>query len=136
MCDQTEADDLAIQSEGACSYEPMHFLFEIQLITNEIVGRTTAENSVDFSRKVKTQHVRRYLVNYYQKHAVLPVGRLYLGMTRPLNLEIGMVNFDAIRRKIRADSEQRKWMNFEKPQAVEDSPDMSLDSDVGTGVKE
>jgi hypothetical protein len=95
----------------------MHYLFEIQLMTEQIVGRATPENRADYSWMVKTQHVRRYLVNYYREHAVLPTGRHRLGMTRPLNLEVGMVDLDAIRQEIRADSE--KWSG-EKPDRAAD----------------
>ena len=80
---------------------PIHYLFEIQLMTNQIVGKMTAENSADFAWVVKEQHVKRYLSNYYRKHTSLPTDRCYLGMTRPLNIEIGMVDLGAIRRKIR-----------------------------------
>ena len=54
------------------------------------------------------QHLRRYMVNYYREHAELPTGRHYLGRTRPLNLEVGMINFDAIRSEIRAHRMQER----------------------------
>ena len=60
---------------------PMHYLFEIQLMTRQIVGGATEENRVSRDCVVKTQHVRRYLINDYKEHAVLPTGRRYLGMT-------------------------------------------------------
>jgi hypothetical protein len=78
----------------------MHYLFEIQLMTRQIVGKAPAENSADYAWMMKTQHVRRYLVNYYREHAVLPTGRRNLSMTRPMNLEVGMVDLGAIRQKI------------------------------------
>ena len=114
---------------------PMHYLFEIQFITNQVVGAATAENRTDFALKVKTQHVRRYLVKYYKKHAVLPTGRHYLGMTRPYNLEVGMVDFGAIRQKIRADSETWNHRNVESPENLEDLPDYLMHSEIETGMR-
>ncbi|MFC1560618.1 hypothetical protein ACFL3W_01610 [Pseudomonadota bacterium] len=89
------------------AYSPIHYLFEIQLMTNQICGKPSAENSADFAWVVKQQHVKRYLLNYHRKHSTLPAGRCYLGMTRPLNLEVGVVDLGAIRRKIRAGAEHR-----------------------------
>ena len=83
----------------------MHYRFEIQLIMAEIVANATANHQSSFARQVARQHVKSYLEQYYKLHERLPTGRHYLGMTRPLNLEIGMVNFDRIRRKIRRDCE-------------------------------
>lgn len=84
---------------------PMHYRFEIQLMTNRIVGKPPAGNHDDYAWMVKEQHVRRYLVNYHREHGVLPTGRRYLGMTRPLNIEVGMVDLGAIRKAIRANTE-------------------------------
>jgi hypothetical protein len=112
--DETDPDNRTSVLEGAAMDAPMHYLFEVQLMTNQIVGGATEENRISRDWMVKTQHVRRYLINYYKEHAVLPTGRRYLGMTRPRNLDIGMVDLGAIRQKIRADSEKRNGMNFER----------------------
>jgi hypothetical protein len=90
----------------------MHYRFEIQLIISEIVADATAKQQNSFARQVARQHVKSYLEQYYKLHEKLPTGRHYLGMTRPLNLEIGMVNFDRIRRRIQADSEQSNESQF------------------------
>ena len=94
--------------EQIVAESPVHYRFEIQLIINQVIGKPTAENSADFAWVVKEQHVKRFLLNYYRKHEALPTDGCYLGMTRPLNLEVGMVDFGAIRRKIRAAAEQRE----------------------------
>ena len=84
----------------------MHYRFEIQLLISEIVANATAQRQNSFARQVARQHVKSFLQQYYRDHARLPTGRHYLGMTRPLNLEIGMVNFDSIRDKIRGEFER------------------------------
>jgi hypothetical protein len=114
----------------------MHYLFEIQLMTEQIVGRATPENRADYAWMVKTQHVRRYLVNYYRDHAVLPTGRHRLGMTRPLNLEVGMVDLDAIRQEIRADSEKWKGLKLEMEADIEGACDYPLHTGIDAGVGE
>ncbi len=80
----------------------MHYRFEITLIVNSILDDAAPAMPGCFARDVMQQYLRRYLFNYYRKHAELPTGRHYLGMTRPLNLEVGMVDFDAIRSAISA----------------------------------
>lgn len=121
--------------ERAASAAPMHYMIEIQLMTNQIVGDSSEENRIKYDRQVKRQHVRRYLLSYYKEHAALPTGRRYLGMTRPLNLEIGMVDLDAIRREIRADFEKRNGMNFESLAVIENLPDYPMNSEDATGLK-
>lgn len=106
MDNETDPDNPPPGPEGVAAEAPMHYLFEIELIANEIVGQASEENRVSFDCKVKRQHIRKYLLDYYKKHAVLPIGRHHLGMTRPRNVEIGMVDLGAIRNKIRADSEK------------------------------
>ena len=108
--------------ERGVSFTPMHYLFEIQLITKEIVGKATAANRAEYAWMVKSQHVRRYLVNYYREYGVLPTGRRYLGMTRPLNLDMGMVDLGAIRQKIQADSEKWNGINVDRPKDIEGLP--------------
>lgn len=116
--------------EPGASFTPMHYLFEIQLITKEIVGKATAENRAEYAWMVKSQHVRRYLVNYYREYGVLPTGRRYLGMTRPLNLDMGMVDLGAIRQKIRADSEKWNGMHVDRPKDSEGLPGYSPHSEI------
>jgi len=126
--------DLNNSPAGAEPDAPMHYLFEIQLMTNEIVGEAPAEGRANYAWMVKTQHVRRYLVHYYRDHAMLPMDRRYLGMTRPLNLEMGMVDLGAIRQKIRADSAKRLGMNSESPGSFEDFPDHPLRAEIKPGI--
>ena len=83
----------------------MHYRFELQLILSEIVANATVENEGQFVKQVVRQHVKHYLERYHADHGDLPTGRRYPGMTRPLYLEIGMVDFDRIRDKIQADFE-------------------------------
>ena len=116
--------------ERGASFTPMHYLFEIQLITKAIVGKATAENRAEYAWMVKSQHVRRYLVNYYREYGVLPTGRRYLGMTRPLNLDMGMVDLGAIRQKIRADSEKWNGINVDTPKDGEGLPGYSPHSEI------
>ena len=132
--DKTDSDDLTPGLEVAVIDAPMHYLFEVQLMTNQIVGDSTEENRVNRDWVVKSQHVRRYLINYYREHAVLPTGRRYLGMTRPRNLEIGMVDLGAIRQKIRADSEQWNGMKIERFEGGEDFVNYPLNSEIETGL--
>ena len=80
----------------------MHHRFEIRLIVDAIVDAVPNEPRDSFSRKVMHQHVKRYLDHYHAEHGELPTDRRYLGMTRPLHLEIGMVDFAEVRRKIRS----------------------------------
>ena len=134
--DETDPDNRTPVLEGAAMDAPMHYLFEVQLMTNQIVGGATEENRISRDWVVKTQHVRRYLINHYKEHAVLPTGRRYLGMTRPRNLEIGMVDLGAIRQKIRADSEQWNGMKDESPKGSEDLADYPVNSEVETGMRE
>jgi hypothetical protein len=122
--------------EQSATDAPMHYLFEIQLMTKLILGEAPAENRANHVWMVKTQHVRRYLVNYYREHTVLPTDRRYLGMTRPLNLEVGMVDFDAIRQKIRADAEARNGMNLESPEDIENVADYPQHSEIEAGKRE
>lgn len=81
----------------------MHYRFAISLIVNAILDEAAPSLKSNFAREVMQQHLRRYLVNFHRKHAMLPTGRHYLGMTRPLNLEVGMIDFDAIQRRIEVD---------------------------------
>ena len=113
----------------------MHYRFEIQLMTNLIVGEAPAEKRANYAWMVKTRHVRRYLGNYYREHAVLPTDRRYLGMTRPLNVEVGMVDFDAIRQKIRAESDKRQGVNVKNPDAIEDALDYPQHSESKAGAQ-
>ena len=136
MDDATDPDNPATGLACAATDAPMHYLFEIQLVTNQIVGRSTEENRINRDWMVKSQHVRRYLINYYREHAVLPTGRRYPGMTRARNLEIGMVDLAAIGQKIRADSEQWNGMNLESPQGIGDLADDPLNSEIETGMRE
>ena len=132
MDDAIDLKNCAPGLEGAAMDAPMHYLFEIQLMTRQIVGGATDENRVSRDWVVKTQHVRRYLINDYKEHAVLPTGRRYLGMTRPRNLEIGMVDLGAIRQRIRADSEHCNGMKAESLEEIDDP----LISEIETGLRE
>jgi len=67
---------------------------------------------------------------------VLPMDRRYLGMTRPLNLEVGMVDLGAIRQKIRADSEKRHGINIESPKDSEDISDHPLHAEIEPGMRQ
>jgi hypothetical protein len=78
----------------------MHYRFEIQLIICEILADPVHAGRDAYGLDVLEQHLRRYLYNFHRQNAVLPTGRRYLGMTRPLHIEIGMVDFDMIRAKI------------------------------------
>ena len=79
----------------------MHYLFEVKLLVNAILDEAPEADREGFRRDVRRQHVTRYLMGYYREHGRLPEGRQYLGMTRPLNLEVGMINFDQVRQRIR-----------------------------------
>ncbi len=136
MEEESGSDNPTPDLEVVAIDAPMHYLFEIQLMTNQIVGGAIEENRVNRDWVVKSQHVRRYLINYYKEHAVLPTGRRYLGMTRPRNLEIGMVDFAAIRQKIRADSEQWNGVKVDSPAGIEDIADYSVNNESGTGMRE
>ena len=81
----------------------MHHRFEIQLIVNAILADSAHACRGDYDRDVVRQHLRRYLLRYHRENGVLPSGRHYLGMTRPLHLEIGMVDFDRVRARIIAE---------------------------------
>jgi hypothetical protein len=133
---ETDPDNPAPGLEFAATDVPMHYMFEIQLMTNQNVGNSTEEKRIKFDWMAKKQHVRSYLINYYAKHEVLPTGPCYLGMTRPLNLEIGMVDLGAIRQKIRADCVNWNGMNSESLEVIGDLPDYPMDSEVETGMQE
>ena len=78
----------------------MHYLFAIKLYVNAVLEAAPDEDRQGFRHEVRRQHVNRYLLRFYREHGKLPEGKHYLGMTRPLNLEIGMVDFDAVRSKV------------------------------------
>jgi hypothetical protein len=136
MDDETNSDNPVPGLECAAPDAPMHYQFEIQLMTNQIVGDSTEENRIKYDWMVKRQHVRRYLVNYYREHAVLPTDRRYLGMTRPLNLEIGMIDLGAIRQKVRSDSEKLNGLNVEIRQGIEDLAGGPVNSQIETELRE
>ena len=115
---------------------PIHFVFEIHLLTTEIVGKQTEENRISAVWQLKKQCVRDYLIDYHEKHGVLPVGSLDLGKTKSPELEIGVVDFDAIRKKIRVESEYWARMNFESPEAVEAFPDYPMNREIDLGMRE
>ena len=83
----------------------MHYQFEIQMIVNAILADSVQALRGDYDRDVVRQHLRRYLMRYHREHGALPTGRHYLGMTRPLHLEIGMIDFDRVRARIRESTE-------------------------------
>ncbi|MFT5504300.1 MAG: hypothetical protein ACI845_000939 [Gammaproteobacteria bacterium] len=136
MIDKTDLDNVSTSLDCSETDEPMHYLFEIQLMTNQIVGHSTEQNRSNYNWMVKRQHVRRYLINYYAEHARLPVGPCNLGMTRPLNMEIGMIDLGAIRREIRADSENWNSMNVRSLKVIEDPHASSMDSDLETQMQD
>jgi hypothetical protein len=86
----------------------VHYRFEITLIVNSVLDEAAPSIHSCFARDVMRQYLRRYLLNYHREHAQLPTGRHYLGMTRPLNLEVGMIDFDAIRSGIHAQPVQMR----------------------------
>ena len=135
MDNETDPDKPPPGSEGNAVETPMHYLFEIELISNEIAGLASEEHRISFDRKVKKQHVRKYLLDYYRKHAVLPMGRHHLGMTRPGNVEIGMVDLGAIRSKIRAGSEKSKVTDSASLAFVEAGSDYPSDGESETGMR-
>ena len=67
---------------------------------------------------------------------VLPVGSLDLGKTKSPELEIGVVDFDAIRKKIRVDTEKWKRMNYESPGDIEAFPDYPMHREIELGMRE
>lgn len=135
MDNETDPDNPPAGSKRDAAEATMHYLFEVELIASEIVGHASEEPRSSFDRKVKKQHVRKYLLDYYKKHAVLPMGRHYLGMTRPGNVEIGMVDLDAIRSKIRADPEKPGVTDSASLAFVEAAPDYPADSETETGTR-
>ena len=136
MDNKTNPNNLASALEAASFDAPMHFAFEILLLTTNIVGESSEENRICDAWKVKKQHVRDYLVNYHEKHGVLPVGCHDLGKTKSPELKIGVVDFDAIRKKIRVDSEYWKRMNFESPEDVEAFPFYPMNRELELGMRE
>jgi hypothetical protein len=115
---------------------PIHFEFEIQLLTTAIVGEPTEEERISAVWQAKKEHVRDYLIDYHEKHGVLPVGCLDLGKTKSPELEIGVVDFDAIRKKIRVESKYWKRMNFESPGDIEAFPDYPMHREIELGMRE
>jgi len=136
MDNETNPNNPASSLEATSFDAPMHFAFEILLLTTNIVGEATEENRICAAWKVKKQHVRDCLVNYHKKHGELPVGCLDLGKTKSPELEIGVVDFDAIRKKIRVDSEYWKRMNFESPETVEAFPYYPMNRELDLGMRE
>jgi len=136
MDNETNPNNPASEFEATSFEAPIHFVFEIQLLTTEIVCKSTEENRISAAWQIKKQHVRDYLIHYQEKHGVLPVGRLDLGKTKSQKLEIGVVAFDAIRKKIRVESEYWKRMNFESPEAVEAFPDYPMNREIELGMRE
>ena len=79
----------------------MHYRFEIPLIVAEVMADPVFIDHSEYGHEVIRDHLQRYLLNYYRQNTALPTGRCYLGMTRPLNIEIGMVDFDVVRGSLR-----------------------------------
>ena len=136
MNNETNPNNPASQFEATSFEAPIHFVFEIQLLTTEIVGKSAEENRISAVWQIKKQHVRDYLVDYHEKHGVLPAGCLDLGKTKSPELEIGVVDFDAIRKKIRVESEYWKRMNFESPGDIEAFPDYPMHREIELGMRE
>jgi hypothetical protein len=136
MDDETNPNHPAPELEHAASDAPMHFMFELQLMTYEIVGKPIEENRINVYWKVKRQHVREYLTGYYENHGVFPMGCHDLGHTKSRKLKVGVVDFDAIRQKIRVDTEKWKCMNFESPETIEAFPDYPLHREIELGMRE
>jgi hypothetical protein len=136
MDNETNPNNPANEFEATSFEAPIHFVFEIQLLTTEIVGKSIEEKRISAVWQTKKQHVRDYLIDYHEKHGVLPVGSLDLGKTKSPELEISVVDFDAIRKKIRVESEYWTRMNFESPEAVEAFPDYPMNKEIELGMRE
>jgi hypothetical protein len=136
MDNETNPNNPASDLEATSIDAPMHFMFEIQLLTTEIVGKSTEENRISAVWQIIKQHVRDYLIDYHEKHGVLPVGSLDLGKTKSPELEIGVVDFDAIRQKLRVDTEKWKRMNYESPGDIEAFPDYPMHREIELGMRE
>ncbi len=59
MDDAINPDNSASVLECAATDASMHYLIEIQLMTNQIVGDSTEENRINTDWQVRRQHVRR-----------------------------------------------------------------------------
>jgi len=115
---------------------PMYFWFEIQLITNEFVGKPIEKNRISVTWHCKRQHVRGYLIDYYEKHAVLPAGCHDLGNTKSRNIKIGVIDFDSIRQKIRADNGKKKYLNFESSEEIDAFAGYPIHREIEIGMRE
>jgi len=136
MDNETHPDTPSSAAEPAAVDAPMHFRFEMQLMTDEIVGQSIEENRVSAEWRDKRQHVTGYLTAYYEKHAVLPAGRHDMGSTESRNLEIGVIDFDSIRQKIRVDSTSRSELNYESPETIDAFPGYPLHREFELGLWE
>jgi hypothetical protein len=136
MDNETNPNNPASDFEATSFEAPIHFEFEIQLLTTEIVSKSTEEKRISAGWQTKKQHVRDYLIDYHEKHGVLPVGSLDLGHTASRNLKIGVVDFDAIRQKLLVDTEKWKRMNYESPGDIEAFPDYPMHREIELGMRE
>ncbi len=90
----------------------MHFRFEINLITNEILGPEPGIRILDIAWYDKQQHIHRYLEDYYREHRELPSGMHDLGTTEENHLGIGMIDFDAVREHVSLELSRKERRNL------------------------
>ena len=84
----------------------MHYRFEINFIVREILGPAPGIPILDIAWSDKQRYIRRYLEDYHRRHRRLPAGMQDLGSTEENHLQIGVIDFDAIR--VRIDAELRR----------------------------
>lgn len=89
----------------------MHFRFEINLMTNTIVGSRPKINILNFAWEDKKRHVRDYIGEYYNRRHVMPAGRHDLGITEEHHLTVGIVDFDKVRRQVLIELEKKERLN-------------------------
>ncbi len=87
---------------------PMHGRFEINFIVNRITGRRPPVRILEIAWQDKREHIRRFLLDYLARYRRLPVGRHDLGCTTNFRLAVGVIDFDAVRRRVRDDLERRQ----------------------------
>ena len=89
----------------------MHFRFEINLITREILGPEPRVKILSIAWYSKQRHIHQYLEDYYRQHKSLPSGSKDLGSTQGMQLSVGVVDFDTIRARIEAELRRKERRN-------------------------
>ena len=85
----------------------MHPRFEIRLLTDIIIGDCPSVTILRIAWEDKRDHLDAWMLQYFRVHGELPDGSHEPGRTPRHGLAMGVVDFDAARRKLERQLEIR-----------------------------